>query len=385
MKRTKQIPPQTLDKSTWLRWPLLAVFALTLAACGKEPAEPKLLAHTAHEVIVPLYAALDAEAVKQRELSQAFCQAGEPDQQKSLQQQLQTQWRATMSAWAGVQPIGFGPLEEGNLRWKLQFWPDRKDLTRKKVEALISSDDDLTAERVASASVSVQGLAALEYLLFDASGSALQRYQDVEPVSRRCLLLQAIAARVQQVTHRLLSEWSGDINQPSYADTFSQPGADNDRYPDNNASIAALLDTLVVGSEVVKRNKLGIPVGKDVGHAKPYRLEAWRSQHSLALMQASVVTLEQLYRGNGGYGLQNYLLEAAKVDAALLRDIDESFKAVNAQFMLIEGPLFTQLKQPEYHATLTELHRRLNVLQRNLNKLPDSLGIKLGFNSNDGD
>jgi len=382
---TNQISLQALKKSSWLRWPLLAVFALTLAACGKEPAEPKLLAHTAHEVIVPLYATLDAEAVKQRELSQAFCQAVESDQQQSLKQQLQNQWRATMSAWAGVQPIGFGPLDDGNLRWKLQFWPDRKDLARKKIEALIASDDELTAARVASASVSVQGLAALEYLLFDTSGGALDGYQNGEQASRRCLLLQAVAERVQQVTRRLLNEWSGEINKPGYADTYSQPGADNPLYQNNNAAIAALLDTLVVGSEVVKRNKLGIPVGKDVGHAKPYRLEAWRSQHSLTLMRASVTTLEQLYRGNGGFGLQDYLLEATKVDAALLRDIDESFKAVNAQFTQIEGPLFTQLKRPEYHAPLVELHRRLNVLQSNLNKLPDSLGITLGFNSNDGD
>jgi len=385
MKRTKQIPLQALEKSTWLRWPLLAVFALTLAACGKEPAEPKLLAHTAHEVIVPLYAALDAEAVKQLELSQAFCQATEPDQQQSLQQQLQKQWRATMSAWAGVQPIGFGPLEDGNLRWKLQFWPDRKDLTRKKIEALIASDDELTAARVASASVSVQGLAALEYLLFDTSGGALEGYQNGEQASRRCLLLQAIAERVQQVTHRLLNEWYGDINKLGYADTYSQPGADNALYPNNNASIAALLDTLVVGSEVVKRNKLGIPVGKDIAHAKPYRLEAWRSQHSLALMRASVATLEQLYRGNGGYGLQHYLVEETDVDVALLRDIDESFKATNAQLLQLNAPLFSQLKQPEQHSKLVELHRRLNVLQGNLNKLPESLGIRLGFNSNDGD
>ena len=102
-------------------------------------------------------------------------------------------------------------------------------------------------------------------------------------------------------------------------------------------------------------------------------------------MRASVGTLEQLYRGNGGYGLEIYLAEDTQVDRSLLKDIDESFKAVNVQFLQLEGPLFTQLKQPEYHAKLTELYRRLNVLESNLSKLPASLGIKLGFNSNDGD
>jgi len=383
MISTGKMHNKALTKSVWLRWSLLLVLSLTLVACGKEPSEPKLLAHTANEVIVPLYAALDAQAQQQVEQSQAFCLAEETAQQ-DLQQRLQQQWRATMTAWARVQPVGFGPVEDGNWRWKIQFWPDRKDITRKKVEALIHGEDVLNAERVASASVSVQGLAALEYLLFDERGSDLALYQQN---ARRCQLLQAIAVRVQQVTFQLLNDWSGEKGVSGYADKFAQPGADNALYPDANAALADLLDTLVVGTEVVKRNKLGLPIanGKDVSRAKPYRLEAWRSQYSLALMRASTATLEQLYRGNGGFALTNYLAEHKAVDGALLQAIDDAFIAVNAQFLLLEGPLFTQIKQPEYYAQLVELHKRLSVLQRNLSKLPDSLGISLGFNSNDGD
>jgi len=383
MVRTERMHNKALAKNTWLRWPLLMVLGLALVACGKEPSEPKLLAHTANEVIVPLHAALDAEAQKQVEQSKAFCQA-EESEQPGLQKSLQDQWRVTMTAWAHVQPIGFGPIEDSNLRWKLQFWPDRKDITRKKVEALIASDDVLNAKRVASASVSVQGLAALEYLLFDERASELTLYQQD---ARRCQLLTAIAERVQQVTFQLLNDWYGNTDTPGYADKFAQPGAENKLYPDNNAALADLLDTLVVGAEVVKRNKLGLPItnGKGASHAKPYRLEAWRSQYSLELMRASTATLEQLYRGNGGFGLADYLAEHEEVDSALLLAIDNAFKAVNEQFSLLEGPLFTQIKQPEYYAQLIELHKRLSDLQRNLSKLPESLGISLGFNSNDGD
>jgi len=383
MNSKEKMHSKALVKSSWVRWPLLMVVGLTLIACGKEPSEPKLLAHTANEVIVPLYAELDAEALKQIEQSQAFCQA-EASAQQGLQKSLQNQWRATMTAWARAQPIGFGHIEDGNLRWKLQFWPDRKDITRKKVEALIASDDDLNAERVASASVSVQGLVALEYLLFDERASDLVLYQQN---ARRCQLLMAITERVQLVTFQLLNDWYGDTATPGYADKFSSPGKGNKLYPDNNAALADLLDTLVVGAEVVKRNKLGLPIanGKGASHAKPYRLEAWRSQYSLELMRASTVTLEQLYRGNGGFGLVSYLAEHKEVDSSLLLAIDDAFKAVNDQFLLLEGPLFTQIKQPEYYAQLIELHKRLSVLQGNLSKLPRSLGISLGFNSNDGD
>jgi len=358
---------------------------LLLAACGGESAEQKLLTQAARNIITPWYIELDAEAVKLVEQSGAFCQAGEEKQ--NFQQDLQQQWRDTMTAWARAQPIGFGPIEDANLRWKLQFWPDRKDLTRKKVEALIAGDDELSAERVATASVSVQGLAALEYMLFDARAGAINLYLEDSQSTRRCQLLQAIAVRIQQVTHQLAEQWRGDADKPGYAGMLSQPGADNALYPDDNAALAELLNTLVVGAEVVKRNKLGIPIGggKGASHAKPYRLEAWRSQHSLALMRASVSSLEQLYRGGEGYGLADYLAEERHLDTALLQEIDQGFIGVKSQFTALSAPLFSQLKEPQQYAALVELHQRLKKLQFNLNQLPERLGIKLGFNSNDGD
>jgi len=385
MNDTKLTFQQSPGHTTGFRWLLVMIFSLFLAACGGESAEQKLLAHTAHNIITPWYVELDAQAIKLVEQGNAFCQANGPTQ--ALQQGLQQQWRDTMTAWARAQPIGFGPIEDGNLRWKLQFWPDRKDLTRKKIEALIVGDEVLSAERVAAASVSVQGLAALEYMLFDARGGALNLYLDDPQATRRCQLLQAIATRVQQVTHQLADQWQGDANNLGYAGKFSQPVADNALYPDDNAALAELLNTLVVGSEVVKRNKLGIPIasGKGASHAKPYRLEAWRSQHSLTLMRASVASLEQLYRGGEGYGLADYLAEERNIDVALLQEIDEGFIGVNAQFAVLRAPLFSQLKEPQQYAALVDLHQRLNRLQSHLNQLPESLGISLGFNSNDGD
>jgi uncharacterized protein len=372
---------QCLQKTVVGRGLLLMIVSLFLSACGGESAEQKLLLNVAHNIITPAYVELDVQAVELVKQSAAFCQA---TKDKEI---LQQQWRKTMVAWARVQAVSFGPIEDANLRWKLQFWPDRKDLTRKKVEALIASKDLLSAERIATASVSAKGLAALEYLLFDQRGGALDRYREGPQAGRRCELLLATATRVQQVTQQLAVQWRGGDNRAGYADKFASPGANNSVYPDNNSALAQLLDTLIVGAEVVKRNKLGIAlaVDKGVSHAKPYRLEAWRSQYSLALMRANVAVLEQLYRGAGGYGLVNYLAEERAIDAALLLAIDEDFSGINSQFATLETPLFTTLKLPQQYAALTVLHQRLQRLGANLNQLPERLGISLGFNSNDGD
>lgn len=361
------------------RWPLVAVFSVLLTACGGPTPEQKVLAHTAQKIIVPLYTALSSEAVELTERASAFCASPDVESQQALQEQ----WRITMEAWAAVQPIDFGPLEDGNLRWKLHFWPDRKDITRKKVEGILDGEDELTVERVSAGSVSIQGLAALEYLLFDTQGSALAKYEE----ARRCELLQAIAGRIDHVTKQLVEEWVGGEQQVGFADVFSTPGAENSRYPDDNAALAALFGSLVVGTEVVKRNKLGIPLnnGKGALKAKPYRLEAWRSQHSLPLVQASMATLETLFRGKEGEGVSAYLSAQSAVEPALLEEIDGDFIAVNEQFSNLKSPVFSQIKEEAYYSELVELHRRLGSLQRNLSQLPERLGINLGFNSNDGD
>ncbi|MEH6357664.1 MAG: imelysin family protein [Pseudomonadales bacterium] len=390
MNNAKLIRQRLNRRSIGCRWLSLMIVSLFLVACSDESAEQKLLAHAAHDIITPWYVELDAQASTLVVEAAAFCQASQ--EKATLQPQLQQQWRDTMTAWARVQPIGFGPIEDGNLQWKLQFWPDRKDLTRKKIEALIASDEVLSAERIASASISVQGLAALEYLLFDERGGTLKRYTNDPQAQRRCQMLQAITTRVQQVTYQLVSQWRGDVNQHGFADQLSQPGEDNAQYPDNNAALGELLNTLVVGTEMVKRNKLGIPLAsnKPDGRTKPYRLESWRSEHSLPLMQASVASLEQLYRGNNGYGLIDYLTEERKVDATLLQSIDTTFIDVNKQFAVLKGPLFTQLKksrakESKQYLALFALYKDLEKLQSDLNQLPESLGIQLGFNSNDGD
>lgn len=390
MNKTKSIQQKSCRCIITYRWLLLMIVSLFLVACGDESPEQKLLASAANEIIIPEYVQLDAQASELVNQITAFCRA---DKAKAdLYPKLQQQWRNTMSAWAAVQPIVFGPIQKSNLQWKLQFWPDRLNLTRKKVEELIASDDQLSAERVADASVPVQGLAALEYLLFDERGGSLERYTDDPQSQRRCMALAAIATRVQQVTSDLVSQWRGSDNQPGFADQFSQAGEGNLQYPTKDAALGEILNTLVLGTEMVKRNKLSMPITSHEpdGRTKPYRLEAWRSQSSLALMQASMASLEQLYRGENGAGLADYLADERQVDSALLQSIDDTFTDINKQLSALKGPLFTQLKQPDFketqqYAALFDLYKNLDKLVEELNQLPASLGIQLGFNSNDGD
>ena len=118
-----------------LRSPLgLALLSLTLTACS--PADPQQQVSQAltDGVILPLYSAWN-EADRQLAASaQAFC-AGEQNLAAARQA-----FASAQSTWAALQPAALGPLAEGNRAWQVQFWPDKKNLVARQVEALLNKN-----------------------------------------------------------------------------------------------------------------------------------------------------------------------------------------------------------------------------------------------------
>ena len=147
-----------------IRSPLgLALLSLTLTACS--PADPQQQVSQAltDGVILPIYSAWH-EADRQLAASAlAFCSG-----QQNLAEARQA-FATAQSAWAAVQPALLGPLAEGNRAWQVQFWPDKKNLVARQVEALLNKKPDISPADLDKSSVVVQGLTAYEYLLFDAA------------------------------------------------------------------------------------------------------------------------------------------------------------------------------------------------------------------------
>ena len=356
---------------------LSAALLLTLFACSPPP-ENRVLTETSVGVIVPAYGDFVRQSTRLSQASASFCQAAE---QTSAMETVRQQWRQTANAWAAIQSLQFGPLLQDNQSWKIQFWPDKKNLIARKVEALLAGDSALNAERIDKASVVVQGLSAIEYLLFDSSAGSIDAYSGPAG-ARRCELVQASTEHLQGVADYLHRAWRPDGGD--YSGRFSKPGPDNASFPDAGVALANLAESLVYGAELVRRDKLERPAGLSDGKAQPYQLEWWRSGHSSAAIAAQLRALKTLYRGGEGFGLDDLL--RAKAQNELAETIDQQFELSIAAADALPGKLFDAISAGQDAAALAALDSAsrdlISLLKRDL---PAALGIKLGFNAKDGD
>ncbi|BFM16189.1 imelysin family protein [Maricurvus nonylphenolicus] len=291
-------------------------------------------------------------------------------QQEQFKQAKQ-QWRNTMDSWQSIQAIQFGPIQENNLGWELQFWPDKKNLIAKKNKGLLLEDSELSDERLQKASVVVRGLPSLEFLLFDPKALS---YGDQQ---RRCDLMQGIAKHLVNVTHKLHQQW-----QTEHAQLLMNPGTENPLYPEDKQAIAVVLDSFLSSVEVIKDRKLGQALGLKARkqHINPYLLESWRSQHSLENIRHNISAVKTLMETGGFSAYLN-----SQGQQALNLKITQSLETVYTDLHKTDKTLFINLGEGEaeqWQAVVKQLGPLIQLLKHDL---PAALNIQLGFNNNDGD
>lgn len=360
----------------------LTAVLLTPLILGCQPQsspEQQLLDNIAGNIILPIQQQFAQHSVDLKQASEAFCQ--QPTAQTF--EQARQQWHLTMDSWQASKVIAFGPIDVDNKSWQIQFWPDKHNLIGRKLNELLNSDEPLNVERIQNASVVTQGLSALEYLLFDEKESPLSSYQEGERAMRRCQLLLAVSRNTVQIAESLAAGWSSSGDD--YITHFTHTGADNTDFPDTKTAISALVDSLVVTIEAAKRSQLAQPLGYGTkgNFPRPYLSEAWRSRHSTAALRAHLQAAENLYLGGDGYGMDDYLLTNDQPDVAA--KIKAQFTTVNQ--LLEKAPvMFEGVTDKDQRAALEQVHEALDGLLKVLKyDLPPAMGVKLGFNANDGD
>ncbi|MDV5860474.1 imelysin family protein [Pseudomonas mendocina] len=347
---------------------IASLLGLALLGCGQQDPRAKVSAALADGVLLPAYNSWQ-EADRQLAVNaEAFC-AGNADLGTARQAFLGAQ-----SAWAGLQPLLVGPLAEGNRAWQIQFWPDKKNLVQRQVEALLKSKPQLSNDDLAKASVVVQGLTAYEYMLFDPALDLTQ----AEQKARYCPLLQAIGKHQQALAAQIMDEWQGKPGMAEQLKAFP-----NERYADANEAIADLLRVQVTALDGLKK-KLGAPMGRQSkGIPQPYQAEAWRSAASLANLGAALANAELLWHGSNRDGIQTLLGDD---QADLANRIDAAYQDTRQRLAALDKPLGDLLADEAGRAALNELYDSLNRLHRlQESELAKALDVQIGFNAHDGD
>lgn len=352
-----------------IRSPLtLALLSITLTACSPSDPQQQVSRALTDGVLLPIYSAW-SEADRQLAASgQAFC-AG----QQNLAEARQA-FASAQSAWAAVQPVAFGPLAEGNRAWQVQFWPDKKNLVARQVEALVNSKPELTPADLDKSSVVVQGLTAYEYLLFDPAIDL----NVAEQKARYCPLIVAIGQHQQVLAADVLSQWQAKDGMAALLKDFP-----NARYAEAPEAVAELLRTQVSAIDGLKK-KLGTPLGRQSkGQPQPYQAEAWRSNASLTNLAASLASAERIWLGAEQDGIQALL---GSDQDALKQRINAAYSDTRQRLAAAQRPLGELLSDEAGRAEVNALYDSLNVLHRlHESELAKTLGIQLGFNAHDGD
>ncbi|GEM74643.1 imelysin family protein [Vibrio sagamiensis] len=336
----------------------LIIVAIGLAGCQsdfKQDAQPEQTMHASQSVYEAEFQFAQQFYSQTQMLEKEFesyCNASD----KSLSN-LKRQWHQTMLAWMSLQGQERGPTQAIEKGWKVQFWPDKKNTTGRKMSALSQSDVTWTAEEISEQSVTVQGLGAIEWLLYDSASNLSSDHNT-------CNISIAIAQNLKNTAQTIAQAWS--LN------------------PWQSLSKTAWLSeyTALLSNQLdYSMKKLSRPLAK-IGQPRAYFSESWRSKTSLDNLKVNLLSLNTLYLANG------------KGVDALLRTTghDKMADRIVNQFERIlstwpkESSVFDMLQTKEGYRNLLSLYNKLEQLKYLIHEeMAIELGVVIGFNATDGD
>ena len=314
--------------------------------------ETTYLNHVAKNMVIPAY----ADAVKQsallHQLAQQHCQTAPVSGIKL--QALRDQWLVLAQAWAGAEMINFGPATASMSNLYINYYPDERGLIHSGVAELIAANPTLTPTQLANESAIVQGVPGLEEVLY--ANDSLNAAQCAYVISASSALnsrLQEIEKNWQQNATTLLAIDQADKNDNGLNQWF-------------NAPLAMV--------ENMKTIAIDQPLGLSTGNAKGH-LPAATAGQSRAIITAKLAMLNKTMTDPvliAMLGSQN----SSTVDAL-------STALADTTTLLAQMPEdLADADQANQQALFDQLTTITRILKRQL--LP-TLGMRVNFNSNDGD
>lgn len=278
-------------------------------------------------------------------------------------------------AWSGVEFLRFGPLVQANRYERLAFWPDTRGVMPRQVQALLSAQDEaaLAPGALASRSVAVQGLPALEFVLY--GEPALLNTMAAPTFAYQCQYALALASNVSDISKDLVLAWS---EQSDFGRQFTTPLPENDLYRTQQEVAAESIKALSTGLQFARDIKLLPVLGDKPDAARPKRAAFWRSGLTTRTLAAGLTSMRAFYIA------ADYKLPAGGewIDTSVRSELARAA----ADLSTMSLPLDQVLAQAEGRrqlelAALTIKNAKAIVDQ----DLAPALGVTIGFNALDGD
>ncbi|MCL6269698.1 imelysin family protein [Sansalvadorimonas sp. 2012CJ34-2] len=321
-----------------------------LVACQNVQNPEEKLAQSTTALAQALYGNLSESLGVMLGKTESYCRSSAKASKKDLQEQ----WKIIMLQWQAASVINFGPITVGSMSWKFQFWPDRRNLVKTKVDEALQEDSELDLTGIGNTNVAARGMGAAEYLLFE--------YPGLIPNSIQCKYLQVVVADMKRNSVRLSRDWQdGEKRYPVELITFARTQPEG--YIDVKPVSSLLINSLYVELEQVYR-KLSLPLGEGEKKGNRYMAESWRSKMSLLNLVSSLTSAKNLFLAGDGYGLDDRLEGYGDEGKKLVSSVMESFACIEAGLKRFQKPLSSSVEHTEDRVKVRDLVEEVKQLQR---------------------
>jgi len=356
-----------------MRTILIAVMLLAgVGAAQAQPAAPRPVLHAAvADVIRPNVLQFDADARGLQTAMTALCAAPSSDAVGIANQQ----FALVVAAYGKIDFLRIGPLVEDNRADRMLFWPDRRGIGLKQVQAILTEQDALATDptSLASKSVAVQGLGALEYVLFGTGAESLGTADG----AFRCAYGAAIASNIAAMAQELVIGW---YLPDGIADHLQDPQPANTDYRTSTETLEALVGLVSHGLEALRDKHLKPFLASDTAAAKPKLAVFWRSDLTMTFVRANIEGMAELIAQSG---------VARDVDAqyqGLENTSEFEFRNATRALDLVTLPVAGAVEDDKQAAALGYLVLVTGSLQSIIGEqLSAALGLSVGFSALDGD
>lgn len=319
----------------------------------------------------PAYASLGEHAAG---LTKAVRQLCETPSEKNLEA-ARSAFSGTVEAWSVAEIIAFGPIKENNRLERMLYWPDRKSIGLRQVQATLASRDPSAADptQLAQKSVAMQGLGALEYVLYGDGAETLPGKDD----PYRCAYGAAVAGNIETMAGEVLDAWQ---KPDGFASLWANPGPKNPLYRDGNEAVTELVGVFINELEMIRDVRLKGFLGTRPDADKPKQAIYWRSRNTTASLAANLSGVDQLF-------------EVSKLGDALPADARWMAESIHIQIangvataQSVDGPIDKALADPALRDKLEHFALITSSLSTLIGtRMTAEFGLTAGFSSLDGD
>lgn len=285
-------------------------------------------------------------------------------------------FRTIVDRWSRMEWLRIGPVMADNRLERILFFPDRKGTGRKQVQSAIASRNESVTkvETLSSQSVAMQGLSALEYILFGSGSDQLAG----PGALHRCAFARAAAGNLVNLSEELINGWR-DGSELTAA--FLAPAAANPLFRTDAEALNLLLGQMIHGLEAIRDTRINAFLDReDANRDRPKSALFWRSGMTMASIRANLDGLEAIFNLSG---IEIVSQKSAPRLADTIRfEFDQAVRTASS----LEAPVAALLGEPQTREKLVYLDYAIRIIIDRLDQeFAQAGGLAVGFSFGDGD